>query len=221
MLAGGRSRRLGGRSLGPGGKAAVALEGRTFLEAVCDTLAPEVARVIVVAAPDQMLPPVPAGVEIVRDRTPGEGPLAGLRDGLRHLAETADPSGVARPVPDAVVVCSCDVPLLRRPLVRRLVARLVESRSPWAVPVVAGHPQVLVSAVRPAILPRVETHLAGGRRDLRGLLEMLAGEPAGVAWITEPEVAEVDPGLESFLDVDTPADLDRLSRHESRLRRRD
>ena len=221
VLAGGRSQRLGGESLGPGGKAAVALAGRTFLEAVCDTLAPEVARVIVVAAPDQKLPAVPAGVEIVRDGTPGEGPLAGLRDGLRHLAVTAHQAGVARPATDAVVVCSCDVPLLRPPLVRRLVARLVESRSPWAVPVVAGHPQVLVSAVRPAILPRLEAHLAAGRRDLRGLLETLAGEPAGVAWITEPEVAEVDPGLESFLDVDTPADLDRLSHHESRLRRRD
>lgn len=221
VLAGGRSQRLGGQSPGPGGKAGLVLDDRTFLEAVCDTLAHEVGRVLVVAAPEQPIDPVPAGAEIVRDTTPGEGPLAGLRDGLRHLAAVSPPTGSGLPVTDAVVVCSCDVPLLRRAVVRRLVARLVESRSLWAVPLVAGHPQVLVSAVRPAILPRIEAHLAAGRRDLRGLLESLAAEPAGVVWIAAADVAEIDPGLESFLDVDTPADLDRLSRHESRLRRRD
>lgn len=221
VLAGGRSRRLGGRAASAG-KAALELGGRTFLERVCATLGEEAGRTIVVAARGQPMPHLPAGVEIIRDSLPGAGPLAGLRDGLRHAVAPSHASGHADPVPpEAVVVSSCDVPLLRRSLVRLLVERLVTSRAVWAVPVIAGHPQVLVSAVRPALLPWIEARLGAGHHDLRGLVETLAGEPDGVTWITAAEAERVDPGLESFRDVDTPADLEEMLDRQSRLRRSD
>jgi molybdopterin-guanine dinucleotide biosynthesis protein A len=81
------------------------------------------------------------------------------------------------------------------------------------VPLVRGHRQVLVSAMRMAILPRIEDHLAAGHRDPQGLLDRLrAADPAAIRIVTEAELAAVDPDLESFRDIDTPEDMDFLQR---------
>ena len=50
----------------------------------------EVARpIVVVAAPGQDVPPLPAEVAIVRDEEQGRGPLQGLAAGLQALAGQA------------------------------------------------------------------------------------------------------------------------------------
>jgi CTP:molybdopterin cytidylyltransferase MocA len=41
---------------------------------------------------------------------------------------------------------------------------------------------------------------------------MAAADAAAVAIVPEAEIAAVDPRLESFVDVDTPADYDRVRR---------
>ena len=129
VLAGGAARRLGADLVGAEGKAGLLLSGRTFLDAVTTTLATKVTRVIVVAAPGQPLPPVAMPIEIVRDSTPGVGPLAAIRDGLVHALATGRP-------PQAVLVASCDVPLLAPAIVRLLLDRLAASSARWVVPVV-------------------------------------------------------------------------------------
>lgn len=206
VLAGGAARRLGAGLVAAEGKAGLRLAGRTFLEAVTTAVAPSVTRVIVVAAPGQPLPAVAVPLEIVRDSTPGAGPLAGIRDGLAHAL------AVGRP-PRGVLVVSCDVPLLAPQLVRLLLDRLATSSALWVVPVVHGHPQVLVSALSPGLLGPIDRHLAAGRRDLRGLLaDLRGGDPAGVVLLTEAEVAAADPDGLSFVDVDTPAELEAVRR---------
>lgn len=206
VLAGGAARRLGADLVGSDGKAGLLLGGHTFLEVITATLSSCVARVVVVAAPGQPLPEVGGAIEIVHDSTPGAGPLAGIRDGLAHACRIDTP-------PEAVVVVSCDVPLLRPAVVRLLIERLAATGGQWVVPVVHGHPQVLVSALRPTLLAAIERHLAAGRRDLRGLLDELRRvDPAAVALLDEVEVAAVDSGCRSFLDVDTPADLEAVRR---------
>ena len=209
VLAGGAARRLGAGLVGAEGKAGLRLTGRTFLEAVTTAVSTRVGRVIVVAAPEQPLPPVAVPIEVVRDSTPGAGPLAGIRDGLAHALATGQP-------PRAVVVASCDVPLLAPAVVRLLLDRLAASSARWVVPVVSGHPQVLVSAIAPELLGAIERHLAAGRRDIRGLLdELRRADPAAVAVLTEAEVAVADPDCLSFIDVDTPADLEAV--HHRRI----
>lgn len=206
VLAGGAGRRLGCDLVGSDGKAGLLLANRTFLDAITATLATCVARIIVVAAPGRPLPEVGVPVEVVRDSTPGAGPLAGLRDGLIQAR-----SGGRRV--EFVVVVSCDVPLLEPAVVRLLLDRLAATGSQWVVPVVHGHPQVLVSALRPSLRAAIERHLAAGRRDLRGLLdELRQADPDSVALLDEAAVAAVDPGRRSFLDVDTPADLEAARR---------
>lgn len=202
VLAGGAARRLGGGLVGADGKAGLELAGRTFLDAVTAAVAPHVGRVIVVAAPAQPLPALRLPLEIVSDSTPGAGPLAAIRDGLTHLLSD-------RQRPQAVLLVSCDVPLLEPGVVRLLIDRLAASAARWVVPVMHGHPQVLVSAISPDLLGFIERHLAAGRRDLRGLLADLQGsDPTAVVLLQEAEVAAADPDGLSFVDVDTPADLD-------------
>lgn len=204
VLAGGAARRLGADRVGPDGKAGLLLAGRTFLDVITATCAACVARVIVVAAPGQSLPDVGVPIEVVRDSTPGAGPLAGIRDGLAHGCAGGS-------LPKSVVVVSCDAPLLQPAVVRLLLDRLASARALWVVPVVHGHPQVLLSALRPALLGPIERHLAAGRRDVRGLLDQFRrAEPAAIALLEEVEMAAIDPGCRSFLDVDTPADLEAL-----------
>jgi len=199
--AGGRSRRLG-PLVGPGGKAALDLGGRSLLERVCGVLAAEAGRVIVVAAAAQPLPRLPRGIEVIVDRRPEAGPLAAIHDGLVHAG------GGAR----LAVVASCDLPGLRPAVVRLVVEAAREPRVRWAVPLVGGHPQVLVSALHVDLEPLVAAALTAGERSPRAVLARLAAaDPASVRSIDERALTAVDPGLVSFADVDTPEDLARLA----------
>jgi molybdenum cofactor guanylyltransferase len=222
VLAGGNSTRLASVAATGGGKALLTLQGKTFLENVVTVVAAEVGLTIVVAAAGQRLPALD-GVRIVHDLTPGAGPLAGIRDGLRAVlavdeardAGDAGDAGHARHAaaqpPHFAFVASCDVPLLRWEVVRLLVAAAAESDALWTVPVVHGHRQVLVSVMRVELLSRIEAWLATGRRDLRGLFkEMAQTDPQSVGEVTEEACKAVDPTLESFVDIDTPDDLERL-----------
>ena len=209
--------------------------GQTFVERVCLAVAAEVGEVIVVAAPFQELPSLPSGVMVVRDSLPGAGPLAGVADGMRCVLEARRRAG--RTPPEAAVIASCDVPLLR-PAVVRLLCEALGCADPvrtggqasakpcrasgtplWVVPVVGGYRQVLVSALRLELLATIEAYLGSGRRDPRGLLEQIhAADPAAVCFVCEAEIAAVDPDGDSFCDVDTWADFHRIN---SRLQKND
>ena len=108
-------------------------------------------------------------------------------------------------------MASCDVPLVRREVVRLLLDVATESHALWTVPIVHGHRQVLVSAMRVELLPRIDAWLARGRRDLRGLFAEIAREDSrSIREVTEEACKAVDPMLDSFVDIDTPNDLERL-----------
>jgi len=202
VLAGGRSRRFGQAA---GGKPAAEFAGESFLARICRTLVAEVGRVIVVAAPGQALPSLSAGVELVRDATPGAGPLAGLAAGLRHAL------AAPQPVPRVAVVSSCDVPLLRGVVVRTIVEAVRSPGVRWAVPHVLGHPQVLLSAVAVDLLAEIEAAVAAGVSSPRAVLAAVAAaDPRAVVQLDASRFRNIDPDLESFLDIDTPDDLARL-----------
>lgn len=205
VLAGGAGRRLGSSAARPGGKAAVLVGGRTLLAGVVAAVEAVVPRVIVVAAERQPIAGLGPRVEIVRDAVAGGGPLTALRDGLAQAAAHGRPA--------RALVVSCDLPLLRPAVLAMLLAALDDDRVQWAVPQVAGHPQVLLSALRPAVARHIEASLLRGRRDVRGVVaELAAADPAAVRVIAEATLLGADPGLESFLDVDTPAALEAMRR---------
>jgi len=212
VLAGGGSKRLLSEAEpAAGGKALRTFRGQTFLErvvaAVAAGLGPK-GDLIVVAAPGQTLPQIGQAL-VVHDAVPGSGPLAGIRDGLRAALDTAQRRN--GPAPGMAVIVSCDVPLLQPEVIRLLLDQASESGAVWTVPVVHGHRQVLLSAMHPGMLPKIEAWLATGRRDLRGLFDAIVQEdPKRILEVSQAQLAAVDPALESFFDIDTPADLQRL-----------
>jgi molybdopterin-guanine dinucleotide biosynthesis protein A len=88
--------------------------GEPLLLRVVRILEGAVGPVVVVAAAGQDVPPLPEGVELVRDEHPDRGPLAGLMSGLAALEGRAV----------AAYASSCDAPLLRPEFVRAVVDRL-------------------------------------------------------------------------------------------------
>jgi molybdopterin-guanine dinucleotide biosynthesis protein A len=131
---------------------------------------------------------------------PNAGPLAALVDGLRAIGPT--------PAEPVVFVSSCDLPLLDAAVVRLLVERAAASGADWTVPVVDEHPQVLASVVRRTLIGPITAWLESGRRDPRGLLATLRQHAAiRLCTVSASEIAAVDPRLDSFRDIDTPAEL--------------
>jgi len=205
--AGGAARRLGRRA--GAGKAALAAGGLTFLDRVCTTLAAEVGRVIVVAGPTTVVPAVRVPVDVIRDSRQGAGPLAAVRDGLAHAAASAPP-------PRLAVLCSCDVPLLVPAVVGVLLERADGPDVRWVLPSVDGHPQPLVSVIAVDLLPEIENHLAHGNASLRDLAAAIERRwPGAVCRVNADDLRGVDPALDSFCDVDTPADLEAVARRAS------
>ncbi len=190
MLAGGQSRRMGAS------KADLPFAGEAMLVRILRVLEPIVSTRLVVAAPGQVLPELPAGVRVVRDRVPGRGPLEGLAAGLEAGQGEAD----------SFYLSSCDVPLLRESFVRRMFQLLAPGDS-IVVPRDEHHLHPLAGVYRAEILPIVERLLAAER--LRPTF-LFAEVPTRVVQVTE--LRDVDPDLLSLHNVNTPADVDNALR---------
>ena len=114
--------------------------------------------VVVVRAPGQELPGLPAGVRAAEDAREGRGPLEGLRAGLRAL----------EPEVEAAYVAAVDLPFLTPGRWAGLGA-LVEGAQA-AVPRAGGRAHPFAAAYRPAVLPVVDALLAEGRARMGDLL---------------------------------------------------
>src|SRR5437588_7203918 len=111
ILCGGQSKRMGRP------KAWLPFAGELMLPRVARLLGEAVDPLVVVAAPDQEVPPLPPDIEVIRDEERGRGPLQGLAAGLAALQGRAE----------AAYLSSCDVPFLRPAFVRRLIDLLGEA----------------------------------------------------------------------------------------------
>jgi molybdopterin-guanine dinucleotide biosynthesis protein A len=171
-------------------KAAVVLGGRALLQRAVDAVSEVADQVILVGAPRRALPAVTSAKPLVtvRDRTEGEGPLAGIVAGL-EAAEAP-----------AVLVVGCDQPFTQPPLLALLAER---ARSHAAVlPLLDGRPQPLCSAVRLEALPSLRAMFEAGERAARVLAEL-----PGALLLPEDEWRGVDPEGRSFIGVNTPEQL--------------
>src|SRR5437588_6157034 len=145
VLCGGQSKRMGRP------KAWLPFAGEIMLPRVVRLLGEAVSPILVVAAPDQDVPPVPPEVEIVRDEEKGRGPLQGLAAGLDKLAGRAD----------AAYLSSCDVPFLQPAFVRRLIELLGDHAI--CVPRVGEYHHPLAAVYRVAAADTVRRLLAENR----------------------------------------------------------
>lgn len=184
ILAGGQSRRMGRD------KRFLELEGRTLLErglAVLETLFPEV---LIVAAEDG---PAFAALRhrVVTDLIPGCATLGGLLTGL---------SLASRP---RVFAAACDMPFLAPAVILRMV-ELGGSADVVMAKLGTGL-QPMHALYAKSCLPHLERMARTGNLKVQDLCQTPGLK---VRVVTEEELRETDPRLLSFMNLNTPADLE-------------
>ena len=182
-------------------KAALEWHGITLLQRVVGIVGRVVdGPVVVVRAPGQELPPLPADVVVAIDAREGRGPLQGLAAGL---AEVGD--GASR-----AYVSSTDVPLLH-PAFVAAVLRIAEREDvDVALPVAHGFRHPLAAAYRTSLLPAVERLIAEDRMKPAFLFEHArVRELEEAELLRDRELADADPELLSLLNVNDPAEYQR------------
>jgi molybdopterin-guanine dinucleotide biosynthesis protein A len=185
VLCGGQSSRMGRP------KAGLPFAGETMLPRVVRLLGEVVHPLVVVAAPDQELPPLPADVQITRDEERGRGPLQGLAAGLAALRGRAD----------AAYLSSCDVPFLRPAFVGRLIDLLGEQAI--CVPHVGDHHHPLAAVYRLDVADAVAELLAANR-----LRPFFLFEKVPTRVVEAAELADVDPTFQTLRNLNTPEDYE-------------
>jgi molybdenum cofactor guanylyltransferase len=180
VLCGGQSERMGRP------KAWLPFGEELLLQRVVRLLGGAVRPIVVVAAPDQDVPALPADVEITRDAQLGRGPLQGLLAGLSALKGRAD----------AVYLSSCDAPFLKPEFVRRMI-ELLGDHSICVLRVGEYH-HSLAAIYRLDVLEAVTRLLTANRL---GLFSLFSEVPTRV--VEAAELADVDPTLGTLRNLNT------------------
>jgi molybdenum cofactor guanylyltransferase len=184
LLAGGKSRRMGAD------KRLLAVGPRTLLERSCAVLCGIFHHVCMVIAQDSE--PVEVHIPVISDLVPSCGSLGGMYTGL-HQATTPH-----------IFVAACDMPFIHAGLVQHMVGQKDD------VDVVLaywhGKPQPTHAVYSRNCLPVVEELMRSG--DLK-IQRLITTPTLRVRLIPEDEIRKIDPEGRSFLNVNTPSDLDR------------
>lgn len=186
ILCGGRSTRMGRD------KATLPFGDELLLPRMVRLLSAAVQPIVVVAAPQQEIPPLPPHIMLAHDQRDGRGPLEGLRAGLQAIEAHAD----------AAFVTSCDAPLLSPALVRRVIELLDDGPGfDMAVPRDGQLHHPLAAVYRTRVLPQVKALLSA---DCLRLLDLLDVCPTLSVQIEE--LRSIDPQLLSLLNCNRPED---------------
>lgn len=184
VLCGGLSSRMG-RS-----KADLPFGEESMLQRVVRLLSQTVNEIVVVAAPQQVVPDMGTHVTVARDEIEHAGPLAGLAIGLAELH--------ARAVrPTAAFATACDVPFLSPRFVETLFDSL--NGHDVAVPVDDEHHYPLAAVYRTQLSQTVRDLVSAGERRPRALFDY-------VRTFRLPTTAldRVDDGLQTLTNLNTP-----------------
>jgi molybdopterin-guanine dinucleotide biosynthesis protein A len=198
VLAGGRSSRMGTP------KAALEWHGSTLVRRAVGIVGRAVdGPVVVVRAPGQALPALPAPVEVADDAREGRGPLEGIAAGLAAIGDRAR----------VAYVSGVDAPLLHPAFVRRVLA-LLGPDADVALPRAHGHAQPLAAAYRTTVAEPLRTLLReGGRLGTGALLQRCrVAEVDEAMLLADPGVASFDPALDSLLNLNEPGEYEAARR---------
>ncbi len=178
-------------------KAALEWHGSTLLRRTVGILARVTdGPIVVVRAPGQDLPALPRAIEVVDDPREGLGPVQGLAAGLAALTGRAETAFVG----------STDMPFLHPAFVRR-VLRAVEDGVDVGLPVARGYPQPLAASYRVALAPLAAKLVAEERLRPAFLFEECVVDRLDESALrADPVLAALDPGLDSVVNVNEPAD---------------
>jgi len=181
VLCGGKSTRMRRPKL------SLPFGGETMLARVVRIIGEVVSPIVVVAAPGQALPELPAGTLVTRDEIEGQGPLGGLAAGMAALRGRAE----------AVYASSCDVPLLKAEFVRAMLEAL--GTHELAIPRDGQYHHPLAAVYRTTLEFRVGRLIAEGR-----LRPLFLVQESDARLVDVSELRAVDSTLSSLRNTNTP-----------------
>ena len=179
ILAGGRSSRMGQP------KALLPFNGEPLIAHVVRKLQQSFGEVIVVAAPDQELPPLP--VKLARDDVAHQGPVSGIFHGLKTSSVPVN------------FVGSCDMPFFSLPLVSYLISQI--AHHDVVVPEWAGRLQPLFAVYRSTVAAHLAEQLRRGE-----LRPIFLFQKVRTKTVSAEEIRRFDPEGLSFFNMNTPED---------------
>jgi len=180
-------------------KAALPWHGSTLLRRTVGVVARGTSGpVLVVRAPGQELPDLPADIRLCDDPRDGLGPMQGLATGLRALVGRAE----------VAFCCSTDLPFLHPAFVRRVVAAMDDDVD-VVLPMARGYRQPLAAAYRPGVADELDVLLAEGMLKPAFLLDRVRVRRLDDdALLGDRALSSADPGLDSVLNVNETADYE-------------
>ena len=190
VLAGGRARRMGGED-----KGLIEVAGKPMIAHAIDVLRPQTAEVIVNANRNADTYRAITGCRVIADRVGGfAGPLAGMASALDASATRL------------LLTAPCDSPLVTPELGPRLHAAMVRDDAEIAVAHDGERMQPVFALLTRDLLPDLVAFLRAGERKID-------------TWYATRRavVADLSDTLDTFLNVNTPQERDRV---EQRLARR-
>ena len=182
VLAGGKSSRMGRP------KALLPFNNEPLIVHIVRRLGKIFGEIVVVAAPDQELPLLPA--RVVYDDLPHQGPVGGIYYGLQSTTT------------DLSFACSCDVPFLNLSLVSYLLS--AASNHDVVVPYWDDRFQPLHAIYRRSVLPLLKAQLDEGK-----LRPIFLYEKVPTLTVPEVEIRRFDPEGLTFMNMNTPEDYQR------------
>jgi len=192
ILSGGENKRI------PVLKGFLSIEGRAIIERSIDVLTRVFDRVVI--STNMLERYFPLGVPLIGDIRREKGPMTGI---LSVLAATGA---------DAVFVVACDMPFINENLIRYMVGKhRTECTEQGAgncdavIPVFRGYKEPLFGIYARSAVQPMDDLIRDGRRKL---IDVLAG--LRVKYIAEQEVRAVDPAGESFVNINTMEDYERI-----------
>ena len=187
ILAGGKSRRMGRN------KALLPFRGRPLVARVHETVQPLFEDIFLITNDPERFDFLPCPQ--IPDRVPGKGPISGVDAALRFSRYPY------------VLVVGCDTPFLSPSLLELLAGKTQDAD--LVIPCGPRGPEPLCAVYGKGCLPLIEESLREGDFSLM--------EPIGrlrTREIPAEEVAGVDPGFRSFMNINTPGDFRMLSEHD-------
>lgn len=183
ILVGGQSRRMGRD------KACVEIVGRTMLERVIDRLRPLFGSLMIIGGESDLCDR--PDIAVHPDLRPGMGSLGGI-----YTAVVKSPT-------EQVFCVACDMPFIRREVVEHMIRRLGKGYDA-VVPRINGEFEPLCALYSRSIQSTIERDLDSGVRRIKTTLSSLR-----VRVVEDEELIPLDPGLNTFFNINTPEDLEK------------
>jgi molybdopterin-guanine dinucleotide biosynthesis protein A len=180
VLAGGKASRMGGQD-----KGLLLLNGKPLWKHVADTLAPQVASVVI-SANRNLETYQKSGLPVIQDSLANyPGPLAGMLSVMQQCSDS-----------EWFLFCPCDTPHIPHTLIQDLQNDRRDAPVVWVHDGERDHPTIAL--IHRRVIPALEAYLARGERRVMVFMRETGGHSVNFSHFKT-----------TFANVNTPEDLDR------------